>query len=81
MLARLQKKLGNKWVQIAEQMPGRSENGIKNRWNSAKRRVAKASLKLKNATTKRRKIIAKGPPRKRKKAHVTTAPARRSSSI
>ena len=38
MLVQLQKELGNKWVKIAERMPGRSENGIKNRWNSAKRR-------------------------------------------
>ena len=37
-LVRLQKQLGNRWVEIAKHMEGRSENGIKNRWNSAKRR-------------------------------------------
>jgi hypothetical protein len=37
-LVKLQAQFGNKWVKIAEKMPGRSENGIKNRWNSAKRR-------------------------------------------
>lgn len=38
LLVGLQAKFGNKWVKIAEHLPGRSENGIKNRWNSAKRR-------------------------------------------
>ena len=37
-LVELQARFGNKWVKIAEHMKGRSENGIKNRWNSAKRR-------------------------------------------
>ena len=37
-LVKWQSEFGNKWVKIAEQMHGRSENGIKNRWNSAKRR-------------------------------------------
>ena len=37
-LVKWQAAFGNKWVKIAEQMRGRSENGIKNRWNSAKRR-------------------------------------------
>jgi hypothetical protein len=37
-LVKWQKEFGNKWVKIAEKMPGRSENAIKNRWNSAKRR-------------------------------------------
>jgi hypothetical protein len=37
-LVKWQEEFGNKWVKIADKMPGRSENGIKNRWNSAKRR-------------------------------------------
>tara|TARA_B100000780_G_C20999327_1_gene399796 strand:+ start:13 stop:753 length:741 start_codon:yes stop_codon:yes gene_type:complete len=37
-LVKWQADFGNKWVKIADKMPGRSENGIKNRWNSAKRR-------------------------------------------
>ena len=36
MLFKLQKRLGNKWTVIKKSIPGRSENAIKNRFNSAK---------------------------------------------
>jgi hypothetical protein len=37
-LIQLHQELGNKWVDISRMMPGRTDNAIKNRWNSTIRR-------------------------------------------
>ncbi|KAI3813144.1 hypothetical protein L1987_17860 [Smallanthus sonchifolius] len=42
-LISLHKKFGNKWADIARNMPGRSENNIKNHWNATKRKQFKFS--------------------------------------
>jgi len=57
-LMALQKSMGNRWCEIAKLLTGRSENAVKNRWNSAMRKRAQAlkhsnsSICKKNAKTR-----------------------------
>lgn len=44
-LFKLHSQYGNKWVKISSLMPGRSDNSIKNRWNSTLKKIRNPEFK------------------------------------
>lgn len=50
VILRRQKELGNKWADIAKQLPGRTENSVKIRWKSINRQVVAYEADHKSTT-------------------------------
>lgn len=57
LIVQIQKKLGNKWAEIAKRLEGRTENSVKIRWKSIKRQID--GLKVENLNKFDKKTIKK----------------------
>lgn len=62
MVFRWQQKLGNKWSEIAKLLPGRTENAVKNRFNSAARRKWLMNQANKESAAAQSIPVAQNPP-------------------
>ncbi|XP_072956942.1 uncharacterized protein [Typha angustifolia] len=67
LIARLHAQLGNKWARMAAQLPGRTDNEIKNYWNTRLKRRQRAGLPIYPSDVQlqlshKRRFVSSGPP-------------------
>ena len=56
LLTKLQRSIGNKWTEMSQLIPGRTESSIKNRWHNRKTKQRRAFRRM--ALEKQKQLVA-----------------------